>query len=335
MIMYDNVNYKDANVLVTGGTGMIGRPLVDLLLQEGANVRVASMDEGVTLPDGVEFVKADLTQFSDCMKVSNDMKYVFHVAGVKGGIGLGRSKAAHFFVLNSIMNLNMLEAARLSKTERYLFTSTIGVYPDVAIYQEDKMWDGLPHPGDRYGGWSKRIGELQCEAYTEQFGMKIAIVRPANVYGPYDNFDRETAMVVGAMINRVESGEDPLIVWGDGTAARDFIYSEDCARGILYALGYCACDPVNLGTGVKVSVKQLVETICDALGKHPEIVWDPTQPTGNSVRLMDTYKAEKRIGFKYHTGIVAGVKKTIEWYLANKNFNQKRYKPFESDAILR
>jgi len=228
----------------------------------------------------------------------------------------------------------MLEAARVSGVERYLYTSTIGVYPEAEVYKEEEMWKGLPHSADRYGGWSKRIGELQCEAYSEQFDIQIAIVRPANIYGPYDNFDPSTAMAVGALVYRIVSGENPLFVWGNGQAARDFIYAEDCAFGMLKAMLYGKCDPINLGTGTKTTISDVVHMICKAAKVEPEIVWDATQPTGNSVRLMDVRKATKLIGFIWKTDFETGIKKTVDWYKENRSFGEHRYQPFDDDSLL-
>ncbi len=321
------MNFKGKKVLVTGGTGLIGRPLVNMLLEKGSQVRVVSLDQPIGMND-VEFQLGDLTEKQPCFDACKDIDCVFHLAGVKGGVGIGKSKAAEFFFLNTIVNLQMLEAARKQNVQDYLFTSSIGAYPDAEIYSEDDLWSGLPHESDKYGGWSKRIGELQCSAYFEQYGMNISVVRPANIYGPYDNFNPKTAMVVGALVNRVCSGEDPLIVWGDGSASRDFLFSEDCAEGILKAMDHASCDPLNLGSGRAVSVKYLVESICKAAEKSPEIVWDTTKPSGNAMRLMNISKAKKCIGFEVHNSIGVGIKKTVNWYLDNQDHGKHRFSPF-------
>lgn len=326
--MNDNI-FLNKKVLVTGGTGMIGIALVELLLERKAKVRVVSMDQSQHLPKEVEFMRADLTQWDVCLNVCKGMDYAFHLAGIKGGVGIGRSQGAKFLEVNSLMNLHMLKAARESGVSKYLFTSSIGVYPDAEIFIEDQVWDKPPHRSDWYGAWGKRIGELQCEAYLEQFNYKTCIVRPANVYGPYDNFDSKTAMVIPALISRICGGEDPLVVWGDGSQKRDFIYTKDCALGMVMVMeNYYECDPVNLGSGTAVSIKEVVDFICKYAPHAPQIKWDTSKPTGNKIRLMDISKAQKKAGFTPQYSLENGIKETIEWYLKNRDHQSGRYKVF-------
>ncbi|MEK6880563.1 MAG: NAD-dependent epimerase/dehydratase family protein, partial [Nanoarchaeota archaeon] len=223
---------------MTGGTGMIGRQLVYLLLQEGALVRVASLDDATWAVEGAEFIRADLTKFDNCLKVCNGMDYVFHLAGVKGSPKLTMKNPASFFVPTILFNTNMMEAARQSKVERYLFTSTVGVYAPSEVFYEDDVWKTFPSENDKFAGWAKRMGELQAEAYKIEYGWdKISIVRPANVYGDYDNFDLETGMVVPSLIKRAVDGEDPRVVWGYGSPIRDFIHAKDVARRMMIVVG--------------------------------------------------------------------------------------------------
>ena len=298
---------------------MLGMALVELLLQRQANLRVVSMDDPKYLAHDVEFFELDLTRFDSCMQACNGMDYVFHLAGVKGGVGVGRSKAVRFLEGNSLLNLQMLKAARECQVERYLFTSSIGVYPDREIFDERCIWDAPPHKSDWYGAWAKRFGELQCEAYLEEYGYETCIVRPAAIYGPYDNFDPTTAMVIPALVARALNGEDPLVVWGDGSQMRDFIYSKDCARGIVLAMEkYEVCDPINLGSGVGVSIRELVETICECTPNMPEVKWDTSKPIGNKIRLMNIEKAQKALGFYPLYSLREGVEETIKWCIANE-----------------
>ncbi len=309
---------------------MIGIALLEILLPRGAKVRVASLDRDPELPAGVEFLKFDLMQPEPCLQACAGMDYVFHLAGIKGGVGIGRSQGARFLEGNAFMNLNMLKAARESGIKKYLFTSTIGVYPDGEIFRENEVWDKPPHPSDWYGAWAKRFGELQCEASLEQYGFESVIVRPANVYGPFDNFNPKTAMVIGALIARVLSGEDPLVVWGDGTPVRDFIYSKDCARGMMFAMEKAKpCDPVNLGSGIGVTIRELIETICKYAPKAPKIEWDTSRPAGNRKRLMDITKARESIGFKPEYSLDQGIRETMEWYLTHKEHQAGRYSIFK------
>ena len=183
--------YKNKKVLVTGGTGLIGRPLVEKLVEQGANIRIASLDDPSRAHPDAEFEQVNLIKFDNCMKVCNDMDFVFHLAGIKGSPVMTMKKPASFFVPTISFNTNMMEAAKQNNVERYLFTSTIGVYSPAEVFYEDDVWKTFPSENDRFAGWAKRMGELQAEAYKIEYGWdKIAIVRPANVYGPYDNFVR-------------------------------------------------------------------------------------------------------------------------------------------------
>lgn len=322
--------YQDKKVLVTGGTGMIGIQLVKLLLDSGAHVRVASLDDPSLASKDVEFVRGNLMDWEFCKKVTKDMDYVFHLSGIKGSVGIGKVKAASFFVPHLLMNTLVMEAARQTAVERYLYTSSIAVYHPRDIFIEERAWEGPPHPTDKYAAWAKRMGELQAEAYKVEYEWdKIAIVRPANVYGPYDNFDPKTAMVLPALINRVVSGENPLVVWGDGSAIRDFIYSRDCAEGMLLALEKGAnCTPINLGSGKGISIKELVETIVACFDKPPQVLWDTSKPSGQSIRLMDITRAKDMLDFTPRTSLQQGIRETVEWYLTNSDLISKRYNVF-------
>ncbi|HRY28823.1 MAG TPA: NAD(P)-dependent oxidoreductase [Elusimicrobiota bacterium] len=328
--------YKGKNVLVTGGTGMIGRPLVELLLAEGARVRVASMDDPGRCPAGAEFMKANLIHWEECQKVVKDMDFVFNVVGIKGSVGIGVKRSASFMVPHLLFNTHMMEAARQAKVERYLYTSSIGVYPPAEIFYEDDAFKLPPDNSDRFAAYAKRVGELQAEAYGIEFGWdKIAIVRPANVYGPGDNFDPKTAMVVPALMARVVGGENPLVVWGDGSAVRDLIYSRDCAKGMMLAMEKGAClKAINLGSGKGYSIKQVVETLCSLFKPSPTVQWDTARATGGKIRLMDMRRAKELIGFVPETSLEQGLRETLDWYLANKDKADKRYNVFHQKNYM-
>jgi len=328
--------YKGKKVLVTGGTGMIGIQLVSLLLEKGAYVRVASLDDPSRAGKDVEFMRGNLMEWDFCKKITKGMDYMFHLAGIKGSVGIGKAKAASFFVPHILMNTLTMEAARQAGVEQYLYTSSIAIYHPSDEFVEDKAWDGPPHPTDRFAAWAKRMGELQAEAYKIEYGWdKIAIVRPANVYGPYDNFDSKTAMVVPALISRVARGENPLVVWGDGSAIRDFIFSRDVAEGMLLALEKAAnCTPINLGSGTGASIKELVEAIIACFENPPEVVWDTSKPSGQSIRLMDITRAKEMLNFTSHTSLQQGIKETVEWYKANRDIAGKRYNVFNQTNFI-
>jgi len=320
--------YENKKVLVTGGTGLIGRPLVEMLIEAGAKVRIASLDDPSRAHPAAEFLQVDLTKMENCKKAAEGMDMVFHLAGIKGSPKMTKEKPASFFVPTLLFNTNMMEAARLCGVERYLFTSTVGVYGPAEIFYEDDVWKTFPSPNDKFAGWAKRMGELQADAYAIEYGWdKIVIVRPANVYGPYDNFDPENAMVIPSLIKRAIDGENPLVVWGDGTPIRDFIHAKDVARGMMIALEKCPSYPINLGSGQGYSIKQIVEIIVENLDYKPEVIWDTSKPSGDKKRLMDIKKA-KALGWEPKITIEEGIKETMEWYRKNKDIVNKRYNVF-------
>lgn len=322
--------YKGKNVLVTGGTGMIGRYLVKLLVDMGAEVQIASLDDDSRAHPQARFIKTDLTDYNKCLEACKGMEYVFHLAGIKGSPLMCQTKPASFFDSNTLFSLNMLKAAHKSNVQRYLFTSSIGVYAPNERFIEDDVWDTLPSKNDWFAGWAKRMGELQVEAYKIQFGWKdIAIVRPANVYGDYDNFSPNDAMVIPSLIRRAIEGEKPLVVWGDGTPIRDFIHARDVAKGMLVVMDKMPEKPVNLGSGTGVSIKSIAEAICENIfNSKNDLIWDTNKPSGDKLRLMDISYA-KSLGFEPEVSIEDGIKETIEWYRRNKDIADKRYNVFK------
>ena len=325
---------QNKKILVRGGTGLIGRPLVENLLKKEAQVTVVSLDEPSRAPKGVKFIKADLREFSSCMDVCKDKDIVFHLAGIKGSPILNQKQPASFFVPTISFNTNMMEAARRQGVSRFLYTSSVGVYAPAEVFHEDDVWKTFPSENDRFAGWAKRMGELQAESYKIEYGWdKISIIRPANVYGPFDNFDPKTAMVIPSLINRVLSGENPLTVWGDGSPIRDFIYSKDVAEGMMLAAERGINVPVNLGSGVGVTIKQIAETIARSIPNKPvKIVWDKSKPKGDAKRLMDMTRAKKLLGFKPKYSLEDGIKETIDWYIKNRDKNDKRYNVFYENS---
>ena len=212
-------------------------------------------------------------------------------------------------------NTNMLEAAMKNNVKWYLYTSTVGVYQPAEVLKEDDVWKTQPSKNDWFGGWAKRMGELQCLAYQKQYGEgKCSIVRPANVYGSHDNFDLDSAMVVPSLIRKAFSN-DKLHVWGDGSAIRDFIHAKDVAKGMIFAVENKITEPLNLGSGDEISIKRIAEAVSKEAGV--EIVWDTSKPTGDPRRVFDMTKA-KSYGFTPEISIEEGIKETIQWYLQNK-----------------
>ncbi len=320
------MNYKGKNVLVTGGTGMIGRFLVKELLEREANVKVCSLDDASLCPEGAEFVSCDLTKWENCLDITKGMDIVFHLAGIKGSPVATQKRPASFFTPMILFNTNMLEASRVNKVNTYLYTSSIGVYSPESDYKEDEMWNLPPSPNDWYAGWAKRMGELQVEAYKKQYRWNdIFIVRPANVYGEFDNFSDENSMVIPSLVKRVLTSEDTLTVWGDGSAIRDFIHGEDVARGMLHVVENRILTPVNLGSGTGYTIKELVEKIIKASNKNLKIEWDISKPSGDPKRVLDT-KSLRATGFNYHVNLEDGVSRVLNWYKEYQSkLNRKSY----------
>jgi len=322
--------YKSKKVLVTGGTGMIGRYLVELLIEKGAKVTIASLDDPSRAHPKSKFLRLDLTDINNCKEVCQGIDIVFHLAGIKGSPKMTKERPASFFVPTLLFNTNMMEAARRAGVKRYLYTSTIGVYSPAEVFHEDDVWKTFPSENDRFAGWAKRMGELQAQAYKIEYNWdNISIVRPANVYGAYDNFDPENAMVIPSLIHRALSGENPLTVWGDGTPVRDIIHAKDVAIGMTLAVEKGINVPVNLGSGNGVTIKEIAETVAKLVPGDPiKIVWDKTKPMGDKKRLMDIGRAKKLLGFKPTITLEQGIKETIDWYIQNKTEVHKRYNVF-------
>jgi len=231
-------------------------------------------------------------------------------------------KPASFFVPLLLMNTNVLEAARREGVKACLYTSTVGVYAPAEVFREDDCWKAMPSPNDRFAGWAKRMGELQAEAYAIEHGWnKISIVRPANIYGRFDNFSPETAMVIPTLVHRVVSGEDPLQVWGDGSPIRDFIHALDVARGMLFVMERGISEPVNLGSGKGITIRDLVGEIVasagETLGKRPSVRYDPSKPSGDRMRVLSMERAE-RLGFRPQVPLGEGIQDVMDWYHQNR-----------------
>jgi GDP-L-fucose synthase len=324
--------YRDLKVLVTGGTGLIGRPLVELLQAAGAVVSIASLDDPARAPAGVAFHRVDLRDFSACLDVCAGQDIVFNLAGVKGSPAMTAKRPASFFVPTLTFSINMMEAARRSGVGRYLFTSSVGVYAPAEVFFEDDVWSTFPSPNDRFAGWAKRMGELQAEAYRIEHGWDtVSIVRPANVYGPYDNFDPENAMVIPSLIRRAMEGERPLTVWGDGSPIRDFIHARDVARGMMMVVEQGYNQPVNLGSGTGVTIREVAEAVARSVPGGADLVWDPTKPAGDRKRVLDMARAAS-IGFTPEISLEDGIRETIAWYAANRDSIGNRYNAF-TDAL--
>ena len=290
---------QNKNILVTGGNGMIGRVLVELLYDTtSANIMVAD------LPN------VDLRDRNDCKAVCEGQDVVFHLAGIKGSPIRCMESPASFSVPQIQFNANMIEAAYNAGVEWFLYTSSVGVYHPAEVFVEDDVWKTFPSENDWYPGWAKRVGEMNVQAYTKEYDWnKCSIVRPANVYGPNDNFSDEST-VIASLIKKAFKN-DVLEVWGDGSPIRDFIYSEDVARGMIHMVENEVTEPVNLASGTGVTIKDLAFMICEYF--NVGLSFDESKPNGDMKRILSTERAES-YGFKPQVSLDEGIHRTINWY---------------------
>jgi GDP-L-fucose synthase len=319
--------FKDKKVLITGGGGMIGRSLINQLLNKGCEITIADLTKPTDLPEGVKFYEVDLRYFDNCLTICKGKNFIFHLAGVKGSPKMCIEQPVDFMVPMLQFNTNMIEAAFKSNVEWFLYTSSVGVYSPAEMFQEDNVWSTFPSPNDRFAGWAKRMGELQTEAYKIQYGFdRFSIVRPANVYGPYDNFNPSNAMVVPSLIRKANEN-DVLDVFGDGTAVRDFIFADDVARGMIFAVENKITQPLNLGSGKKHTIGDVVDLVKKHSSRNNTVQYNPSGVKGDDIRLFDMKRANS-YGFEPKTSLEEGIKLTTEWYLNNKDILDKRYNPF-------
>ena len=300
-------------ILITGASGMVGKHLVDMCLDKGYYVRATDIrydDRYDIYVKNFEFYQADLRDFDDCKNVVTGMDAVFQVAGVKGSPKRAAEQPNDYFTPMLQMNTNMAEAARLQGVDWYVYTSTVGVYQPAEVFKEDDVWKTYPSENDKYAGWVKRLGELQLDCFETHYGLKnYSIVRPANIYGEYDEFGEEST-VIASLVKK--GGNDKLLsVWGDGTPIRDFIHAEDVARGILMSYENKITEPINLGSGDGVRIKDIASIVATHYGK--EIEYDTTKPNGDNKRLMDMTRANS-YGFYPQVDLETGIKRVIKYY---------------------
>jgi len=314
--------FKGKNVLVAGGAGLIGRQLVSMLVDAGANVTIADLSSIDV--EGIEQHQLDLTVYDNCMHACRGIDYVFNLLCVKGSPLTMKENPASCMVPMILFNTNLMRAAKDCNVKKYLYTSSVGVYHPSEIFFEDDVWKTFPSENDRFAGWAKRIGELQAEAYKMQYGWDdISIVRPANVYGPYDDFDSNKSMVVPSLIKKAMSGRRELVVWGDGSNIRDFIHAKDVARGMVLVMKKSPGPqyPINLGSGVGYTIKELVDIIIQYSDNDLKVVWDTNRVTGDKKRVLDTARAES-LGFMPTISLEEGIKDTMMWYVNNVDRTQ-------------
>ncbi len=320
-----NSYFKGRKVLITGGNGMIARQLIKLLIEEKAVIHLADINEPKYKNPSTYFHKVDLTNFDECLHITKSVDFVFNLVGIKCSPKMCFENPADIIGPMLQFNTNMLEAAMINNIEWYLYTSSIGVYDPSKEMIEDNVWNTFPSKNDWFGGWAKRIGELQCQAHEIQSGQgKCSIVRPANTYGPYDNFDLESAMVIPSLIRKASENKE-LEVWGDGSEIRDFIFSKDVARGMLHVVKNKITKPINLGSGQGYTISEIAKVISNYYGK--EIKWVKSKVTGDKKRLLNLQRA-KQSGFEIKTSINDGIIQTINWFEDNQKSKHEKYFAF-------
>ena len=320
--------FNNKKILITGGTGLIGREIASILHDAGSKVTVVSLDK-IVINKNINHIYGDLTDFNFCKDITLGMDYVFHVAGIKGSIDVTVKNPASFFVPLLMFNTNVLEASRINNVKKLVYTSSIGAYSAAEIFKEGENEE--KEPMDMFPGWAKRMAELQIKAYAKQYGLNsYSIVRPCNVYGPGDNFDPKNAMVIPTLMQRIFNKENPVTVWGDGSAIRDFAYSSDVAKGTILALYYGTNGKyVNLGSGKGYSIKELVETLAQFLDFNYE--FDTSKPSGFPRRIMDINLAREMIKYQPETSLLQGLKNTWEWFKDNADEYKDKQNYFSSE----
>ncbi len=309
------IDLRSMSVLVTGGAGFLGSHVVLALEAAGARSIVVprSRDADLTCPEATAKLFA-----------SSKPDLVLHLAAKVGGIGANQKFPGTFFRDNMAMGLNVLEAARRAGTSKVVIAGTICAYPKFAPipFREDDLWNGYPEETNAPYGIAKKALLVMAQAYRQEFGSNFVMLFPVNLYGPRDNFDLETSHVIPAMIRKFETARleaaPEVVLWGDGSPTREFLYVDDAARGLVEAAQhYDDPEPVNLGAGFEISMKALAELICEKIGYKGRMVWDTSRPNGQPRRMLDVSRAKERFGFTAQVSFEAGLSRTIDWYRAN------------------
>ena len=312
------IDLADHRIVITGGAGFLGKRLQEHLTRAGAaegNILVPLIENfDLTRPADVERMYAEMTP-----------TMVIHLAAEVGGIGANLANPGRFFYANMAMGLHLIEQGRIVGLEKFVQIGTVCAYPKFTPvpFKEENLWDGFPEETNAPYGVAKKALLLMLQAYRLQYDFNGIYLLPVNLYGPGDNFDLESSHVIPALIRKfveaTAAGSDKVTVWGTGSASREFLYVDDCARGIvLAARGYDAPDPVNLGAGFEITIRDLAEKIQAMTGFEGELVWDASKPNGQPRRCLDTSRAKELFGFEAKVGFDEGLKRTIEWYCGHE-----------------
>lgn len=315
------MDLSEQRIVITGGAGFLGRHLQKELLSHGLP------EENILVPLVDDY---DLTKEENVVRMYDDMKpaVVIHLAAEVGGIGANRQSPGRFFYANMAMGLHLIEHARIRKLKKFVQVGTICAYPKFTPvpFKEENLWDGYPEETNAPYGIAKKALLVMLQSYRQQYGLNGIYLLPVNLYGPGDNFDPETSHVIPALVRKfchaADTGAEQVDVWGTGTASREFFYVEDAARGIALATGgYDGPEPVNLGAGFEITIKELAEKIKELTAFQGEIVWDKTKPDGQPRRRLDTSRAKQLFGFEASMPFEEGLKHTIDWWREQENAN--------------
>jgi GDP-L-fucose synthase len=297
-------------IVVTGGGGFLGSHLVERLRQRGEDPFVARRAD------------YDLTRWDDAERLFRDARpeLVFHLAAEVGGIGANRGNPGRYWYANLMMGAHVLELSRAHGVGKVVTAGTVCAYPKFTPvpFHEDDLWNGYPEETNAPYGVAKKTLLVGAQSYRTQYGTNAIFLLPANLYGPRDNFDLETSHVIPALIRKMVGSRDEVVLWGDGSPTREFLYVDDCADGLLLAADrYDGPDPVNLGTSEEISIRDLAELIAELTGFEGNVVWDTSMPNGQPRRRLDVSRAEELFGFVARTSLREGLARTIEWYRAS------------------
>jgi GDP-L-fucose synthase len=304
--------WEDKRVLVTGGAGFLGSYVVEKLRERGCKT--------IFVPRSAEY---DLTREADTITVYQDSRpnVVIHLAAVVGGIGINREKPGQFFYDNLMMGTLLMEHGRRQGVDKFVAVGTVCSYPKFTPvpFREEDLWNGYPEETNAPYGLAKKMQLVQAQAYRQQYGFNAIYLIPVNLYGPRDNFDPASSHVIPALIKKcvdaVERGDQEIVVWGDGSPTREFLYVEDAAEGILLAAElYDRPDPVNLGSGQEISIADLVKIIAREAGFTGRITWDTSKPNGQPRRCLDVSRARREFGFAAKVPFAEGLRRTVAWY---------------------
>jgi GDP-L-fucose synthase len=323
--------YKGRKVLVAGGTGVLGIPIVHELVKRGATVEVVGMENksDVTkyLPAEVKYTKRNLLEIEQCRAAIRGQEIVINLAGTKRSVGIGYKNISKFLVSMLNLQTNIMDVSHSEGVERFLFVGSICEYPALEIRSEDEVWSGKPQQNDWIPGVQKRIGEVQAEAYFLDTGWDaVRIVRPSNVYGPFDNFSPLTGQVIPSLISKLLKNPETLDVLGDGSNIRDFIYADDVAFWSLEALEKAPHNfPINIGSGNGSTIAEIAETLVRIYKSNTEIRYSSQVPSGDRKRILDMSRASEVIGYFSRTPLEQGLVKTLQWAKENPEWIKEKY----------